>query len=42
VSTPVAPANEGKKPFNGPLETPNRNPLLGAPPWIHALALGVA
>ena len=42
VSIPVAPANEWKKPLSGPPDTLDRNRLLGAPPWIHALALDVA
>ena len=37
-----APAMELKKLCNGPTSTPDRNPLVGDPPLIQALALGVA
>ena len=40
-STAVTPASEWNVPWSGPTPTPERKPVVGDPPWIHAWALGV-
>ena len=41
-SAQAAPAMAWKVPSRGPTATRLRNPLVGEPPWIQALAVGVA
>jgi hypothetical protein len=41
-SAQAAPAQPWKVASNGPTATLDRNPLVGWPPWIQALAAGVA
>src|SRR5271165_1715124 len=40
-SIAVTPARDRKKAWNGPTLAPERNPLVGEPPWIHASLLDV-